>query len=144
MKGGKRHLWHWPCFVQTSESDRAMGINNRESERFLFVSTFSMKRRALCGPALNDSCALSIPGSSWKCKTAHWMMILILISFLSDCERISVPSLESVRQLLLGSVYANSGRVEAAKRAYRSVYRHRKWSKKPKLIFPVPNDISRS
>ena len=36
----------------------------------------------------------------------------------ADCEQISVPALENVRQLILGSVYSNSGRVSEAKLCY--------------------------
>ena len=36
----------------------------------------------------------------------------------ADCEKINVPSLESVRHLILGSVYSNSGQTSKAKMHY--------------------------
>ena len=47
-----------------------------------------------------------------------------LFLFLSDCERISVPSLEGVRQLILGSVHSNAGAVVAAKQSYGRAIKH--------------------
>ena len=38
--------------------------------------------------------------------------------FFSDCEKIYVPNLEGVRQLILGSVYSNAGKIEVAKQSY--------------------------
>ena len=40
-----------------------------------------------------------------------------------DCEQISVPPLESVRHLILGSVYSNSGEIAKAKMHYISALR---------------------
>ncbi len=43
-----------------------------------------------------------------------------LLSSFSDCERIRVPALELVRQLILGSVYANAPGMSAmAQQSYR-------------------------
>ena len=42
---------------------------------------------------------------------------LALFSIL-DCEKIYVPNLEGVRQLILGSVYSNMGNLEVAKQCY--------------------------
>ena len=43
----------------------------------------------------------------------------LIKSFLfSDCEKIYVPNLEGVRQLILGSVYSNAGKLEVAKQSY--------------------------
>lgn len=42
----------------------------------------------------------------------------------SDCDRICVPSLEGVRQLILGSVHSNSGAVVAAKQSYGRAIKH--------------------
>lgn len=39
-------------------------------------------------------------------------------SLLPDCENIYVPALEGVRQLILGSIYSNSGLVLEAKQSY--------------------------
>ena len=41
----------------------------------------------------------------------------------SDCEKISVPSLESVRHLILGSVYSNSGEIAQARTNYLGALR---------------------
>ena len=38
--------------------------------------------------------------------------------FFSDCEKIYVPNLEGVRQLILGSVYSNAGSLDVAKQCY--------------------------
>ena len=46
-----------------------------------------------------------------------WFLIFI------DCEKISVPPLESVRHLILGSVYSNSGEIAKAKMHYISALR---------------------
>ena len=42
----------------------------------------------------------------------------------ADCDRISVPSLEGVRQLILGSVHSNAGAVVAAKQSYGRAIKH--------------------
>lgn len=49
---------------------------------------------------------------SWQLRTADEF------SFFSDCEKIYVPNLEGVRQLILGSVYSTAGKVEVAKQTY--------------------------
>ena len=36
----------------------------------------------------------------------------------SDCEKIYVGNLEGVRQLILGSVYSNAGKLDVAKQCY--------------------------
>jgi len=43
--------------------------------------------------------------------------------YFSDCERISVPALESVRQLILGSVFSNTGQEARAKDCYLNAMR---------------------
>ena len=40
------------------------------------------------------------------------------IHFVSDCERIRVDTLEGVRQLILGSVYSDAGKLDVAKQNY--------------------------
>lgn len=44
--------------------------------------------------------------------------------WISDCERISVPVLEGVRQLILGSVFSNSGHEVRAKDCYLKAIKH--------------------
>ena len=39
-------------------------------------------------------------------------------SIFSDCEKIYVGNLEGVRQLILGSVYSNAGKLDVAKQCY--------------------------
>ena len=41
-----------------------------------------------------------------------------LFGSLLDCEKIYVPNLEGVRQLILGSVYSNLGKLDVAKQSY--------------------------
>lgn len=48
------------------------------------------------------------------------------LSSLTDCEKISVPALEGVRQLILGSVHANSGHVRRARQCYESAIRRQR------------------
>ena len=40
------------------------------------------------------------------------------LNLLLDCEKIYVPNLEGVRQLILGSVYSNLGKLDVAKQSY--------------------------
>ena len=51
-----------------------------------------------------------------------WLFLTFLIwspcHFFPDCEKISVPNLEGVRQLILGSVYSNAGKLDVAKQSY--------------------------
>ena len=47
-----------------------------------------------------------------------WSMTLTFVFFFSDCEKIYVPNLEGVRQLILGSVYSNAGSLDVAKQCY--------------------------
>ena len=47
-----------------------------------------------------------------------------LFFFPSDCERIYVPVLEGVRQLILGSVFSNSGHEVRAKDCYLQAIKH--------------------
>ena len=51
---------------------------------------------------------------------SHFYSIISLSPFHVDCEKINVPSLESVRHLILGSVYSNSGETTKARMHYVS------------------------
>ena len=56
-----------------------------------------------------------------------YRIIVITLSYVIlvfiDCEKISVHPLESVRHLILGSVYSNSGEIAKAKMHYISALR---------------------
>ena len=60
----------------------------------------------------------------FKCSVSLYYTNLYLFPFqiqlaaAADCEKINVPSLESVRHLILGSVYSNSGQTSKAKMHY--------------------------
>ena len=43
---------------------------------------------------------------------------VLFLFIVSDCEKIYVGNLEGVRQLILGSVYSNAGKLDVAKQCY--------------------------
>ena len=49
--------------------------------------------------------------------------LTVSLNLFADCEKINVPSLESVRHLILGSVYSNLGETTKAKMHYVSALR---------------------
>ena len=47
-----------------------------------------------------------------------------MLTILPDCERMRVPVLEGVRQLILGSVFSNGGQEARAKICYLEAIKH--------------------
>ena len=53
----------------------------------------------------------------------QWVSLIHFNFIFTDCEKIKVPSLESVRHLILGSVHSNSGETNKARVHYLGALR---------------------
>ena len=53
----------------------------------------------------------------------QWVSLIPFNVIFTDCEKIKVPSLESVRHLILGSVHSNSGETNKARVHYLGALR---------------------
>ena len=57
--------------------------------------------------------------AQYFCSLKNWKFFQSCFLFIvSDCEKIYVGNLEGVRQLILGSVYSNAGKLDVAKQCY--------------------------